>query len=77
MGYNFRKFTHSVSYDKYQSPIVKHANPENKIYIVDAESKAIGAKNISPVVEINGVDAVYYLEANIAVILGYQDPDAR
>ncbi|KAK7952802.1 uncharacterized protein PG986_008530 [Apiospora aurea] len=29
------------------------------------------------VVEINGVDAVYYLESEIALYIGYQDPDAR
>ncbi|MCJ1425291.1 hypothetical protein MMC29_003179 [Sticta canariensis] len=30
----------------------------------------------SPVVRINGVDAVYHLEAKVAVTLGLQDPDA-
>nr|A0A8J9S8U9.1 RecName: Full=Peptidase S41 family protein phomP1; AltName: Full=Phomopsin biosynthesis cluster protein P1; Flags: Precursor [Diaporthe leptostromiformis]BDA39140.1 peptidase family S41 [Diaporthe leptostromiformis] len=32
---------------------------------------------ISPVVEINGLEADYYLQSRIAVTLGYQDPDAR
>lgn len=35
------------------------------------------AETISPVVEINGLDADYYLQSRIAVTLGYQDPDAR
>lgn len=32
---------------------------------------------ISPVVEINGLGADYYLQSRIAVNIGYQDPDAR
>ncbi|KAK3935493.1 hypothetical protein QBC46DRAFT_397395 [Diplogelasinospora grovesii] len=43
----------------------------------DAELKANGVQTVSPVVEINGVDAVYYLEANIGILLGFQDPDTR
>lgn len=35
------------------------------------------ANFISPVVEINGVGADYYLQSRIAVNIGYQDPDAR
>ena len=35
-----------------------------------------GAKDISPVVEIGGLDAVYYLEANLAVTFDHQDPEA-
>ena len=50
---------------------------EYHILVVDAGLKANGAEDISPVIKINGVDAVYYLEANIAVTLGFQDPDAR
>ncbi len=50
---------------------------EYDIHIVDAELKVNGAEDISPVIKINGIDAVYYLEANVAVTLGFQDPDAR
>jgi hypothetical protein len=35
------------------------------------------ADDLSPIVEINGLDADYYLQSRIAVTLGYQDPDAR
>ncbi|KAL3425509.1 peptidase S41 family protein [Phlyctema vagabunda] len=49
-----------------------------KIYTLsDATLGLMGAKNISNLVEINGVDAIYYLESSIGVRLGYQDPDAR
>jgi hypothetical protein len=50
---------------------------ESDTCIVDAELKLNGTKDVSPVVQINGVDAVYYLEANVAITLGLQDPDAR
>ncbi|KAE8351275.1 hypothetical protein BDV28DRAFT_23233 [Aspergillus coremiiformis] len=44
----------------------------------DAEAKLHGTvANISPVVQINGMDPAYYLQANIAVTIGLQDPDAR
>jgi hypothetical protein len=43
----------------------------------DAKLKLDGFTQISPVVEINEVDAPYFLEANYAIRLGYQDPDAR
>lgn len=45
--------------------------------IVDAELKLDGAEDVSPIEEINGVDAVYYLEANNAMNLELHDPDAR
>ncbi|KJK77433.1 hypothetical protein H634G_07172 [Metarhizium anisopliae BRIP 53293] len=43
----------------------------------DAKLKLAGFPGISPLVEINGVEAAYFLEANYAIRLGYQDPDAR
>ncbi|KAI4863022.1 peptidase S41 family protein [Hypoxylon rubiginosum] len=43
----------------------------------DLKSKGEELEQASPIVEINGVEAVYYLEANHAMLLGFQDPDAR
>ncbi len=74
MGYRFLRYTRSVSPTKIHSLAVICAKLS---MIVDAELKANGAKDISPVTAINGADAVYYLEANVAVTLGFQDPDAR
>lgn len=35
------------------------------------------AQAVSEIVEINGLEANYYLQSQIAITLGYQDPDAR
>ncbi|KAI0395033.1 peptidase S41 family protein [Xylariaceae sp. FL0594] len=43
----------------------------------DAERLLNGFRDVSHVVEIDNVDAVYYLEAHPAMNLAYQDPDAR
>lgn len=48
----------------------------NKL-IADARLKMNGFKDISPIVEINGADVVYFLEAHIAITSGLHDPDAR
>jgi hypothetical protein len=32
---------------------------------------------MSPVIHINGQDPTYFLQANIGVTVGLQDPDAR
>lgn len=47
------------------------------ISVDDLKSKGEELEQASPIVEINGVEAVYYLEANHAMLLGFQDPDAR
>ncbi|GAB1317655.1 Peptidase S41 family protein ustP [Madurella fahalii] len=48
-----------------------------KIYTYsDAEAMAGGAE-MSPVIYINGQDPTYFLQANIGVTVGLQDPDAR
>ncbi|KAJ9143495.1 Peptidase S41 family protein [Pleurostoma richardsiae] len=43
----------------------------------DAELLSRGVTAVAPITEINDVDAVYYLQAHLAINLGYQDPDAR
>lgn len=43
----------------------------------DAKHKLDGANGISPIVEINGVDAVYFLESQVALGIDMHDPDAR
>lgn len=43
----------------------------------DAKLKLDGFTRISPVIDINDIEAPYFLEANYAIRLGYQDPDAR
>ncbi|KAK3349070.1 peptidase S41 family protein [Lasiosphaeria hispida] len=43
----------------------------------DAALKSSGFGNVSHLAEIDGVDAVYSLEANLGIALGYQDPDTR
>lgn len=46
--------------------------------IDDAEMKLRGTEaEISPVYRIEDMDPVYYLQANIGVTIGLQDPDAR
>ena len=46
--------------------------------IDDAEMKLRGTEaEISPVYRIEDMDPVYYLQANIGVASGLQDPDAR
>ncbi|KAE8380869.1 hypothetical protein BDV26DRAFT_279173 [Aspergillus bertholletiae] len=60
----------SISSDGLQLP---------KIYsYYDAEAKLHGTvASVSPVYQIEGMDPVYYLQANIGVTIGLQDPDAR
>ncbi|KAK5991851.1 Peptidase S41 family protein ustP [Cladobotryum mycophilum] len=43
----------------------------------DAKLQFEGSDSVSPITTINDVDAVSFLEANLAIRLGYQDPDAR
>lgn len=43
----------------------------------DLKNLSEGQRCVSPVTEIDGLDAVYYLEAYSAIKLGFQDPDAR
>ncbi|KAK0708468.1 peptidase S41 family protein [Lasiosphaeris hirsuta] len=43
----------------------------------DAKLKSLGFDQVSHLVEIDGVDAVYFLEADLTMTLGYQDPDTR
>ncbi|KAK8090442.1 hypothetical protein PG997_005403 [Apiospora hydei] len=50
----------------------------SRLYTVsDARILRAHPSSVSHVVEINGVDAVYFLESELALYIGYQDPDAR
>ncbi|KAK0615233.1 peptidase S41 family protein [Bombardia bombarda] len=59
----------SISEDGTSSPVIYTYS--------DAKLRLTGSLHVSHLTEINGVDAVYFLEANLAIHLSLQDPDAR